>query len=182
MTTNTLTPSLTKTVSLSVVSLGAEVVADALAVPITSDGEVPEILGVDLPALSRAGFTPEVGKAIAFPTNLTPTLVAVGAGEPASLGTAALRDADTAIVKGILLARYQFSLRSEQTGPVAVHAIVFVAKEGTAEEVSAGAARGLATARAARLDNLSCRHADRESVCGRCRRDCGRNWPSGRGV
>ncbi|WP_413450566.1 leucyl aminopeptidase [Georgenia phoenicis] len=60
-------------------------------------------------------------------------------------------DAAAAVVEGIVLARYRFSLRSEQTGPVALRSIVLVAPEGELGEVRAGVARGLATSRAACL-------------------------------
>ncbi len=180
MSTISVAPSLDAKVDVRVVSLGDAVDAEALAVPVTSDGEVPEILGIDLAALDKAGFTPKVGKAIAFPSSHAPVLVAVGVGTVAELDTATLRDAaaafaravpndsklatrvpDTetlpaahaaaAIVEGILLARYRFSMHSTARGPVAVDSIVLVAPEGKNDEVAKGAARGLVTARAACL-------------------------------
>ncbi|WP_448061265.1 leucyl aminopeptidase family protein [Cellulomonas hominis] len=153
---------------------------DALAVPVTADGPVPEVLGVDLPALARAGFTPAVGQAIAFPGAATPVLVAVGIGEVVALDAAGVRDAAAAfaqvvpndarlatqvpqtewltadvaaaaVVEGVLLARYRFDLRSRPSGPVAVEELVLLAPDGAVEAVRAGARRGLATARAAML-------------------------------
>src|SRR5690606_30888761 len=173
-------PSLRSEVAVTVVADGERVEADALAVPVPSDGEVPGSLGVDLPALERAGFTPEVGKAIAFPSSEPPVLVAVGVGRVAGLGTAEVRDAAAAfaravpqdarlatrvpaseglragdaaaaVIEGIVLARYRYSLRSEHQGPVTVRSVTLVAPDGAVEEVRAGAARGLATARAACL-------------------------------
>lgn len=146
----------------------------------TADRQVPAELGVDLAALERAGFTPEVGKAIAFPSSTPPVLVGVGVGDVEELGTAELRDAAAAfaravpqdarlatrvpstgtlsahdaaaaVVEGIVLARYQFSLRREHKGPVPLASLVLVAPEGAQEEVEAGARRSLATARAAAL-------------------------------
>ena len=174
-------PSRTAPLRLEVVEAGSDVAADALAVPVLADQPTPEILGeVDLDALARAGFTPQVGKAIAFPSANRPVLVAVGAGDPAQLTAACLRDAAAAfaravpqdaalaarvpgstevpvdaaaaaIVEGILLARYQYSLKSSPSGPVAVESLVLEAPEGALEEARAGAARGLATARAGML-------------------------------
>ena len=174
-------PSRTATLRLEVVEAGADVVADALAVPVVAGQPTPESLGdVDLPALARAGFTPELGKAIAFPSANRPVLVGVGTGDPARLTAAGLRDAAAAfaravpqdaalaarvpgttqvpvdlaaaaIVEGILLARYQFSLRSVPSGPVPLGSLVLEAPEGAVDEVRAGAARGLATARAGML-------------------------------
>lgn len=178
MSAPSLAPSLDAKVDIQVVSLSDAVDADALAIPVMSDAAAPEVLGVDLAALKKAGFTPEVGSAIAFPSSTAPVMVAVGIGTVAALGTATLRDAaaafakavpaderlatrvpatDTlpardaaaAIVEGILLARYRYSRHSVPTGPAAVTSIVLVAPEGAEAEVSAGAAIGLATARAA---------------------------------
>lgn len=171
-------PSLDAKFDIAIVTLDDDVTADALAVPVTSDGPVPETLAVDLPALKRAGFTPEVGKALAFPSLGGPIPVAVGVGAVSELDAAAVRDAAAAfaravpddarlatrvpatdsltadaaaaaIVEGILLARHQYSLRSEPAGPAAVSSLVLVAPEGARAEVEAGAARGLTTARAA---------------------------------
>ena len=173
-------PSRSRTIDLQVVEAGALAVADALAVPVAAGQPVPEVLGVGLDALARSGFTPEVGNALAFPSAAEPVLVAVGVGELGRLTAAGVRDAAaafartvpqdarlaarvpavstlapadaaSAIVEGILLARYQFSLHSEPHGPVAVDALILEAPAGTGEEVRAGAARGLATARAAML-------------------------------
>lgn len=74
------------------------------------------------------------------------TRVPVGAGLSA-------HDAAAAIVEGVLLARYRFSLasRPDASAPVPVRSLVLVAPEGEHESVAAGARRGLATARAACL-------------------------------
>ena len=173
-------PSLDAKVNVTVVTLGDAVDADALAVPVTTDGEVPEVLGIELDALKKAGFVPNVGAAIAFPSSVPPVLVAVGVGKVAELGTACVRDAAAAfaravpqdarlatrvpatdklsaadaaaaIVEGVLLARYQFSLRSEPKGAVAVTDLVLVAPEGQADAVAEGARLGQITARAACL-------------------------------
>lgn len=174
-------PSRTASLRLDVVEAGSAMTADALAVPVVADRPTPEVLGdVDLDALARAGFTPDVGKAIAFPSATAPVLVAVGTGDPAQLTAAKLRDAAAAfaravpkdaalaaqvpgstqvpvaeaaaaIVEGILLARYQYSLKSTASGPVAVESLVLEAPEGALDDAKQGAARGLATARVGML-------------------------------
>ncbi|WP_336627552.1 MULTISPECIES: leucyl aminopeptidase family protein [unclassified Microbacterium] len=187
MSTLSVAPSLQAELDIRVVAQDATIVADALAVPVTTDGPVPDILGVDLEALERAGFTPNVGQSISFPSSRPPVLVAVGVGTVIDLDTARLRDAAAAfacavpkdaklatrvpvtgglraddaaaaIVEGIVLARYQFSLRSEPKGPVPVTSIVLVAPDGEETAVAEGAAKGLATARAAAFgrDLASC--------------------------
>jgi leucyl aminopeptidase len=151
---------------------------EAVSIPVTTAGEVPPVLGVDHEGLRRAGFTPTVGKALAFPGSGVPVLVAVGVGELPELDSAAVRDAAAAfagavpfdahlatrvprsermslaqsaaaIVEGVLLARYRFSLRSTETGPVKVASLTLVAPEGEMEAVEEGAARGRVLARAA---------------------------------
>ncbi|WP_420110963.1 leucyl aminopeptidase family protein [Pseudactinotalea sp.] len=59
--------------------------------------------------------------------------------------------AAAAIVEGVLLARHRFDLRStaKPGDPVAVTSIVLVPADGDGDDVTAGAARGLVTARAA---------------------------------
>ena len=54
---------------------------EALSIPVTESGDVPGALGVDREGLRRAGFTPSVGSALAFPGSGVPVLVAVGIGE-----------------------------------------------------------------------------------------------------
>ncbi len=176
-----LIPSRSVPLRLEIVAAGTEVGADALAIPVLADQPTPDSLGdVDLDALARSGFTPQVGKAIAFPSANLPVLVAVGVGDPAEMSAACLRDAAAAfaravpqdaalaarvpsatqvsvevaaaaIVEGILLARYQYSLKSSESGPVAVESLILEAPEGALEETRTGAARGLSAARAGML-------------------------------
>ncbi|HYN30849.1 MAG TPA: leucyl aminopeptidase [Dermatophilaceae bacterium] len=171
-------PSLTSLAEVRVVASGAALGdVDAVAVPVTAGGEVPEVLGVDREALRRAGFSGEVGSALAFPRLEAPVPVAVGVGELADLTVAAVRDAaaafacavprDTrlaahvpqlagvdlaeaaaAVVEGVLLARYRFSLRSTPADVGPVESVVLVAPEGHEDAVDAGARRGHALARA----------------------------------
>ncbi|GAB2612886.1 leucyl aminopeptidase family protein [Pseudactinotalea suaedae] len=152
--------------------------ADAIGIPVLADGEVPDLLETGREALRRAGFTGALGSALAEPRGEGPALVAVGMGEPSSLDAAAVRDAAAAfvravpadaalamhvptgipageaaaaIVEGALLARHRFDLRStpKPNDPVAVTSIVLVPAAGDQDAVTAGAARGLVTARAA---------------------------------
>ena len=112
-------------------------------------GRFPTVSGVDRDALSRAGFRPTVGSCLPFPSAKAPTLVAVGIGELDAMTPADVRDAAAAfasavpydanlatrvpstslitaaesaaaIVEGVLLARYRFSLRSTESGAVPV--------------------------------------------------------------
>ncbi|SHJ57213.1 leucyl aminopeptidase [Tessaracoccus bendigoensis DSM 12906] len=173
-------PSRSAAPKLIITGPGETVDADALAIPVISDQPVPEALGVDLTGLANSGFVPLVGRALAFPSNDEPVLVAVGVGELADLTAAKVRDAaaafaravpqdarlasrvpDTdalpadvaaaAIVEGIVLARYAYSLRSTPPTDAAVTTIVLQAPEGQVDAVRAGAERGLATAQAASL-------------------------------
>ena len=131
--------------------------AEAVSIPVTTNGDVPAVLGVDRDGLRRAGFSPSVGQALAFPGSGVPVLVAVGVGELAALDAASVRDAAAAfaaavpfdghlatrvpasprvslaeaaaaIVEGVLLARYRFSLRSTDTGPARVATLTLVAR------------------------------------------------------
>jgi leucyl aminopeptidase len=173
-------PSRSRSVAVTIVTAGDPIVAEALAVPVMAEGPLPDVLaGVDRDALARAGFTPNVGKALAFPSAEQPVRVAVGAGKAADLTIAAVRDAAAAfaravpqdsrlaaavpsgvleaqdvaaaIVEGVLLARYEFSLKSVPSGVKPVESLVLLAPPGTQDAVRAGADRGLATARAAML-------------------------------
>jgi leucyl aminopeptidase len=173
-------PSRSRKVTVTVITAGDAIEAEAIAVPVSAGASVPDALpGVDLDALARAGFTPKVGKALAFPSSEQPVQVAVGVGDAGALTVAAVRDAAAAfaravpqdarlaarvpdggldvadvaaaIVEGVLLARYVFTLKSASGAARAVESLVLVAAPGTEEAVRAGAARGLATARAGML-------------------------------
>src|SRR5215831_20340271 len=134
-------PSARREVVVSAVSAlehAAEV--DAVGVAVGVDGEVPQALGVDRDAVRRAGFRGSVGQVLPIPRAGQPPMVAVGVGEEAALDPTVLRnaaaafaravpddsrlaftvpalktgpaaDAAQAIVEGMLLARYSFSLR-----------------------------------------------------------------------
>ncbi|MBN9106689.1 MAG: leucyl aminopeptidase [Propionibacteriaceae bacterium] len=173
-------PSRSRSVAVTVIPAGEPIDAEALAVPVMAGAPVPDVLaGVDLDALARAGFVPNVGKALAFPSAEQPVLVAVGTGKAEDLTTAKVRDAAAAfaravpqdaklaarvpsgvlgaadvaaaIVEGVLLARYEFSLKSKPSAVKPVESLTLVAPEGEEDQVRAGATRGLATARAGML-------------------------------
>ena len=70
-------PSWSRSVAVTVIAAGGPIQAEALAVPVMADGPVPSVLaGVDRDALARAGFTANVGKALAFPSAEQPVRVA----------------------------------------------------------------------------------------------------------
>src|SRR4051794_33137866 len=153
---------------------------DAIATPVTTDGDVPAELRCDRQALTRSGFTGSVGQALAMPMNGGAAVVAVGIGPSGSLDSAAPRrapaafaravpddgslatslptlpavthaEAAAAVVEGVLLARYRFDMRSKRRGPVPVQELVLVAPPGAESEVRTGAERGLTVAAAAVL-------------------------------
>jgi leucyl aminopeptidase len=174
-------PSTRNAPGVRVVSSDAELSAvDAIATPVTTDGDVPAELRCDRQALTRSGFTGEVGQALAVPMTGGAAVVAVGIGPSGSMDSSALRraaaafaravaddgclatslpalpamshaQAAAAVVEGVLLARYRFDMRSKARGPVPVRELVLVAAPGTEHEVQTGAERGLAVAAAAVL-------------------------------
>jgi leucyl aminopeptidase len=155
-----------------------DVAADA--VPVTSDGPVPELLGLDRETLTAAGFTGAVGQALPIPSVSRPILVAVGIGDRAELDAARVRDAAAAFaraasrhsrlavtladlpnvppdevaqaaVEGVLLARYRYDpLRGHPSG-TALEGLTLVAAPERLEAVARGAKRGQVTAAAAQL-------------------------------
>jgi leucyl aminopeptidase len=153
---------------------------DAVAIAVTSDGDVPAELRYDREALRRCGFSAKLGQALAVPISEGPAMVATGLGPDGDLDGAALRraaaafaravpddgylaarvpartavsagDAAAAMVEGVLLARYRFDMRTKPRGPVQVTELVLLAPPGAEDEVRAGADRGLAVAAAAVL-------------------------------
>ncbi len=153
---------------------------EAVSVPVTSTHPVPPLLGVDHEGLRRAGFRPTVGHALPFPGGGMPVPVAVGVGDLDELDAAGVRDAAAAfasavpfdaqlatrvpvserlgpaaaaaaVVEGVLLARYRFSLRSSATEVVDVATLTLVAPAGEEAAVREGADRGRLMARVAML-------------------------------
>ena len=169
-----ISPSLSTAITVDVgTELPADVQAEAVAV--TSDGPVPDILGLDRAALVRAGFSGAVGSALALPVASGPVLVAVGMGPAGTVTANVLRDAaaafaravpqdailgadvaganvepaaaTSAIVEGIVLARYSWTLASRPRREVPVTSISFVVGADDVAAAQVGARRGLVQAR-----------------------------------
>ncbi len=176
-----LAPSLRAAVDLAVLDKtpGIEQ-ADAVAVTVATDGGIPAVLGLDRAALARAGFTAEVGQALALARPDGPALVAVGIGDPGQLDVAAVRNAAAAfaravpqdsrlavelgplpavelehvcaaVVEGVLLSRYRFDRRSRHTGPVTLTSLKICVPSDGRDEAQAGVRRAAVTCRAAML-------------------------------
>jgi leucyl aminopeptidase len=174
-------PSIRRPVAVTVVPADAALPSvEAVAVPVTTDGDVPAELGFDRRALARSGFAARVGQALAQPVADGPARVAVGAGPRDLVDQAVLRrmaaafaravpedgvlavrvpavpgvpvaDAAAAIVEGVLLARYRFDMRGRPGGFVPVSEIFLVVAPEARADVRTGADRGLAHAAAALL-------------------------------
>jgi leucyl aminopeptidase len=88
-------PSTTRSTDVTAAERLDESALDAVAVVVTSDGDLPPDLGADLDrdALKAVGFEAKAGSSLLVPRSSTPVLVLVGAGEADGLDAAALRDA-----------------------------------------------------------------------------------------
>ena len=69
----------------------------ARGVPVASDGDVPDALGLTREALTRAGFDGSVGSTLVIPGDIV--IVAVGIGAAGTLDAAALRNAGAAFAR-----------------------------------------------------------------------------------
>jgi leucyl aminopeptidase len=166
--------------SVAVVTEAAESAStdvDADGVVVATDGDVPEVLEVDRDALRRAGFEGRVGQALSLPRSSGPALVAVGVGAEGELDMTTLRttaaafaravphdsrlaftvpplasaaDAAQAIIEGVLLARYDYSLRGRTDAPTSITEIR-LRTDGATDDVEQGAQRGQVIAGAAML-------------------------------
>jgi leucyl aminopeptidase len=155
--------------------------AGALGVPIASEGEVPEQLGLDRAALRAAGFDSNVGQTLIVPRSGGPALVAFGIGNPGELDAAKLRDAAAAfaratsrsshiavafvdlpgetpdvaaqaIVEGALLARYRYlPLKRAAAQDPPLEELTVVRASGPVKDLEPGLARGGVTYRATAL-------------------------------
>lgn len=153
---------------------------DALGVLVASEGDVPASLGLDRPALERAGFQAEPGTTLQVATPSGALLVAVGGGSLGSLGAAEWRKAAAALVRatsrharigfelpglpgadpralgqalaeGALLARYSYDpLKSKAAGP-ALSLLQFRSPGVDGAEATQGAARGRVCVRATNI-------------------------------
>jgi leucyl aminopeptidase len=176
-----LAPSIERTAAVAI-AVEAEVPAAAtvVAVPVRSDGDVPDEVGLDRTALNRAGFDGAGGQTAVLPRGDGPTQVLVGIGEAADLDGAKLRDAAAAfaraagrhehlavrvaevegvtpalfaqaVVEGILLARYRYDVLTRKAPGPHVTAITLVTDSDRAGDVADGAERGRVLAGAAHV-------------------------------
>jgi leucyl aminopeptidase len=141
--------------------------ASVIAVPLFAGTDGDGGLGIGPEALAAAGFTGQVGQALALPRAEGPLPVAVGLGPPDTVSTASVRDGAAAfaastsghthlavdlgaahanlaqfIVEGILLTRYCYDPLKTGDKDLPVDAITFVIHDQDAAEVVAGAERG----------------------------------------
>ena len=173
-------PSFGQSITVKAVPEGATVTADSVAVLVPSEGELPSPLKTDLATLKRAGFEPETGQSVAFPSTSAHVSVAVGIGDPDELTIGKVRDAAAsfaravphdsslampvpvtdsvsvadaaaAIVEGAVLARYDYSLSAEEPALAPLVTLTVVGTPEDLEQAQEGAERGLAAARATSL-------------------------------
>ena len=152
---------------------------DAVAVPVVA-GTAPAELGVDRAALARCGFTGKLGQTLVLPQQVGPELVAIGVGEPGDVDVTALRDlaaevsravpqhlrlavrlpsaellpvaaAAQAIVEGVLLARWSYSLKRDLPEGESLSELVLVTSAESLDEATEGARRGSVVAQACSL-------------------------------
>jgi leucyl aminopeptidase len=175
-----LVPSLSRTVAVVTEAAdSATADVDAEGVVVGTEGDIPDVLEVDREALRRAGFEGRVGQALGLPRSDRPALVAVGIGAEGDLDMTTLRsaaaafaravphdsrlaftvpslatesaaDAAQAVVEGVLLARYDYSLRGRSDAPTAVSEVRLYTDSAT-DVVEQGAHRGQVIAGAATL-------------------------------
>ena len=174
------TPSVVRDVTVSV-GRSVPSDADAVGVPVATKGSVPRQLGLDRATLTVSGFDGKVGQTLVLPRRDGPALVAVGIGNADELTTATLRDAAAAfaraagkhgtlatalldaagglapdlaaqaVVEGIVLARYRYGALKREVPTVGLREIALIVTAARANDAERGAARGMATARAASL-------------------------------
>jgi leucyl aminopeptidase len=75
--------------------------ADAVGIPVPSDGPVPRSLGLTRAALAALGFEGRNGQTLVVPGATASTLVAVGVGERAAVTAASLRTAAAALARAV---------------------------------------------------------------------------------
>ena len=103
--------------------------ADAVGYLVFTDADVPEGLGLDREALSRAGFESKPGSSLLAPTSSGPEIIAVGAGPDAEFTADTLRDAAAALVRAATT-RSRFAFVVESVGSVAAEAAAQAITEG----------------------------------------------------
>ncbi|MGE0881727.1 MAG: leucyl aminopeptidase [Acidimicrobiia bacterium] len=151
--------------------------ADAVGVPVYTDGAVPRSLGLNRAALAKLGFEGKVGQTLVVPSADGSVTVAVGMGDATKLTTASLRrssaalaraaqkrvhiatsiadvvkvdakSAAQAVVEGIVMADYKFvALKSDKTAPL-TDRVTLIADTAKVRPLTAGITRGQALAEA----------------------------------
>jgi leucyl aminopeptidase len=154
--------------------------ADAVAIPVGTEGDVARELGLGRDALAAAGFEGKVGQSLVVLREGSPALVAMGTGAESERNLAALRhaaaafaragirykrlavtlpdgngvspaDAAQAAVEGILLARYRYRPLKRTTKQEPPLEGLTLVSSLPQEELRRGVDRGRLTARAAEL-------------------------------
>jgi len=154
--------------------------ATAVGITVGPDGEVPAALGFDRDALTRAGFTGDVGSTLVIPTASGPALIAVGLGEVDALTPASLRDiaasfarasaghakvafelttsgpvdssaAGQALAEGLVLARYRYRALKAKHAEPELASVSIVVDGAELADFGAGVLRARATVRAAAI-------------------------------
>ena len=163
--------------SISIVK-AAPKTADALGIPVATEGTVPRALGLNRAALAANGFEGKAGQTLVVPSAAGPALIAVGIGKPAELTANGLRNAAAsfaraagkrasvatsltdlpgvdataaaqAVVEGVTLANYRYvGQKNDKTG-APITSLALVAGAERTVGVTAGSQRGQATAAAA---------------------------------
>jgi leucyl aminopeptidase len=174
-------PSASRMIDVSVMSeLPPVADAAALAVPAFEGAEPPSDLEVDAARLAVAGFTGKSGQTLVVPGADGRALVALGVGAPDTVDALQVRDLAAGfaravpqhltlavelpasrvavspgefaqvVVEGVVLARWRYFVGVGGDEPT-LTSLTIVAADNVADEVRAGAARGLAIARAASI-------------------------------
>ena len=154
--------------------------ADAVGVPVASEGPVPRSLGLNRAALAANGFEGKPGQTLVLASPTGPAQIAVGIGKMGELTANGLRNAAAslaraagkrahlatsladvggvdaksaaqAVVEGVALANYRYvGLKNDKTGSP-VQTLSLVIGQARAAGAQQGAERGEATATAASL-------------------------------
>ena len=149
--------------------------ADAIGVPVASEGAVARSLGMSRAALASNGFEGKAGQTLVIPSATGPAIIAIGIGKSADLTANVLRNAAAALVRaagkrahlatsladvagvdarsaaqavveGVALANYRYvGLKNDKTGSP-VHTLALVVGQTRADGARQGADRGLAIA------------------------------------
>lgn len=152
--------------------------ANAIGVPVATEGTVARSLAMNRAALVANGFDGKVGQTLVLPSATGPALIAVGVGKASELSAAVLRNAAAAfaraagkhsnlatsladlegvdprsaaqaVVEGVVLANYRYvGLKTDKTGSPAA-SLALIVSHARAASVRQGADRGVVVAEAA---------------------------------